>query len=414
VFISPNFPPNWVNFASCLHRLGDDYRVLGVGDEPYDSLSQDLRTNLTEYFRVDSLLDYRQVFQAVAFFSYRYGKIDRLESHTEFWLELDARLRTDFNIDGQKTVDMPHLKRKSLMKEVFRSVGVEVVEGRLVSSREEARAFAHEVGYPIVVKPDIGVGANGAFSAHDDKELDEIPVYDFQGYFAEKFVDGVIETFDGLTDASGKPVFYTSHLASQGIMELLQDRNHPQYFNQRTIPKDLEKIGLRCVQEFGIRERFFHFEFFRTEDDKVYGLEVNARPPGGNTMDLFNYAHDFDLYQIWADMVTGRRDPNTDIQSHRPYHALYLGRKTHFHYAHSEQEIRDRFGHLIAFEQPNHPGLSLLGDYVYIVRTKGEIDELFEFVDFAWEFEDKKPTRQWNRELIQKRRNSLANGSERK
>lgn len=90
IFISPQFPHTYWNFCDRLHRNG--VNVLGIGDSPYDSLEPALKRTLTEYYRVDSLEDYNQVFRAVAFFSFKYGKIDWLESNNEYWLEQDARL----------------------------------------------------------------------------------------------------------------------------------------------------------------------------------------------------------------------------------------------------------------------------------------------------------------------------------
>jgi len=37
--------------------------------------------------------------------------------------------------------------------------------------------------------------------------------------------------------------------------------------------------GKALVRAFELRERFFHFEFFRTRDGSLMALEVNARPP---------------------------------------------------------------------------------------------------------------------------------------
>ena len=96
VFISPNFPYTYWQFCDCLRRNG--VNVLGVGDAPYDELDGRLKEALTEYYRVDSLEDYDRVYRAVAFFAFKYGKIDWIESMNEYWLEQDARLRTDFNI----------------------------------------------------------------------------------------------------------------------------------------------------------------------------------------------------------------------------------------------------------------------------------------------------------------------------
>ena len=91
VFISPYIPHTYWNFCDRLKRNG--VNVLGIGDAPYDSLEGNLKAALTEYYRVDTLESYEQVFKAVAFFSFKYGKIDWLESNNEYWLIQDAKLR---------------------------------------------------------------------------------------------------------------------------------------------------------------------------------------------------------------------------------------------------------------------------------------------------------------------------------
>ena len=60
--------------------------VLGIGDQPYDELPLELKSALREYYRVWSLEDYDQVYRAVAFFAYKYGRIDWIESNNEYWL----------------------------------------------------------------------------------------------------------------------------------------------------------------------------------------------------------------------------------------------------------------------------------------------------------------------------------------
>ena len=66
--------------------------------------------------------------KAVAFLTYKHGKIDRVESNNEYWLELDAKIREDFNIDGVKPSQLLLTKYKSRMKDVFRNAGARVVE----------------------------------------------------------------------------------------------------------------------------------------------------------------------------------------------------------------------------------------------------------------------------------------------
>ena len=95
VCISPNFPMTYWKFCAELKKNG--MRVLGIGDSPYENLLQELRDSLHEYYKVSSLENYDEVFKAVAFFSFKYGKIDWLESNNEYWLMRDAQLRTEFN-----------------------------------------------------------------------------------------------------------------------------------------------------------------------------------------------------------------------------------------------------------------------------------------------------------------------------
>ena len=91
--------------------------MLGIGDQPYDELKPELKDSLNEYHKVGSLENYDEVYRAVAFFAFKYGRID--------WLERDAALRTDFHITaGFQTSDMPRIKYKSKMKEYYKKAGI--------------------------------------------------------------------------------------------------------------------------------------------------------------------------------------------------------------------------------------------------------------------------------------------------
>ena len=155
VFISPNFPEAYRWF--CIRLRENGVNVLGVGDTSYDGLHPDLKRALSEYYRVDSLEDYDQVLRALGYFTGQYGKIDWVESNNEYWLELDARLRTDFNITtGLKSNEIEKYKSKMAMKEFYKKAGLPCARYAPVTDLEAGLAFAQEVGYPIIVKPDNG------------------------------------------------------------------------------------------------------------------------------------------------------------------------------------------------------------------------------------------------------------------
>ena len=66
IIISPHFPENFVTFAQRLNEVG--FNTLGIADVPYDDLSHELQDSLTEYFKVEDMNDYDQVYRAVALF----------------------------------------------------------------------------------------------------------------------------------------------------------------------------------------------------------------------------------------------------------------------------------------------------------------------------------------------------------
>jgi phosphoribosylaminoimidazole carboxylase (NCAIR synthetase) len=366
LLLSPYFPPNWYNFAIALRRVGAN--VLGLGDEPYEALRHELRDALTEYYRVSDLHQYDELVRACGYFTHNYGKLDRIESHNEYWLATDAALRTDFNVMGPKTTDIALVKHKSQMKEVFRQAGIAVAPGQLVGDQSTVLNFVTEVGYPLVAKPDIGVGAVATYKINNRMELEQFfqekPPVD---YIIEKFVVGDLYSFDGLTDQAGNIVFFTSHYFSQGIMETVNDQLDIYYNSMRIIPEGLESIGRKAVKAFRIRERFFHIEFFQVAPGKWVALEINMRPPGGLTMDMFNYANDIDLYQEWANIVVFNQFMS---EYSRPYHCAYIGRKANGMHKLSHADILANYASYLVYYEKISPVLApALGDDGYVIRS---------------------------------------------
>jgi len=385
VHLSPHFPPNYYLFSVHLSRLG--VQVFGLADEPYESLRPELRSALVRYYRVDDLHNYHQLLRACGYFTHRYGKLDRVDSHTEYWMETEARLRIDFNIPGPKVSDLEAIKRKSRMKRVFQDAGVAVARGEVVHTLEEARCFIDVVGYPVVTKPDVGVGAANTFKVNDARDLDRFfATKTTADYLMEEFIEGPILTFDGLTDKDGNLVFFSSLRYSQNIMEVVNEDQDVYYYTLRDIPADLEEAGRRVLQVFDVRERFFHFEFFRSDrDGRLIALEVNMRPPGGPTVDVWNYANEIDLYWEWANVVVNNRFVEKYT---RKYHGCYVGRKHNKNYVHSHQEIMDTFGYCIAHHMEMPVVFSLaMGNYAYILRTPdlAEATAAAEFIQERWD-----------------------------
>jgi predicted ATP-grasp superfamily ATP-dependent carboligase len=378
VILSPHFPQHYHRFWLNLKQAGAF--SLGIGDEPPERLSNETRSALTEYYHVPDMHAYDALVRACGYYTYRYGKIDRLDSLNEYWLDTEARIRDDFNIPGVRSAEIDFIRRKSKMKELFRAAGVRVARGAVASNREQARAFIAETGYPVIAKPNAGVGALNTYRLESDHDLDSF----FQNkppgdYLMEEFITGTIHSFDGLADASGNPVFLTGHVFSQGIMETVNEGRHIYYYSLREIPEQLEQIGRSCLKAFQVQERFFHMEFFLTDSGAYVALEVNLRPPGGFTTDMFNYGSDIDIYRAWAELLVLNR---TNLPFARSYHCCYASRKHRLTYAYTHNDIIARYGHLI-LQVESVPGVfsSALGDVGYIFRSS-DLNQVLEVVRF--------------------------------
>ena len=389
VFISPNFPTNYWKFCRELRNNG--LNVLGVGDQPYGELSQDLKDSLTEYYKVGSLENYDEVYRAVAFFAFKYGRIHWLESNNEYWLERDAQLRTDLHItSGFQIEDIPRIKYKSKMKEFYQAAGIPTARYHLVATKAGCQAFIREVGYPVVVKPDNGVGASDTHKLSSPQDLEdflsrrnpEAP------YIMEEFIYATVNSYDAIIDSNGEPLFETGNITPMSIMDIVNDQDNSIYYILKTLPADTRKAGRAAVKSFGVKSRFVHFEFFRLDRDQegmgkkgdVVALEVNMRPCGGFTPDMINFAHSTNVYKIWADMVAF--DQSTVPVGEHAFCA-FAGRRDGKNFVLGHEELMKKYGKNMRMVERIPDALAdAMGNqmYVAVFPTQKKLDAFYQDV----------------------------------
>ena len=387
IFISPNFPTNYWQF--CRELKNNGLNVLGIGDQPYDDLSADLKASLNEYYKVSSLENYDEVYRAVAFFIHKYGRIDWLESNNEYWLMQDARLRTDFHITSGFQHDyMERIKYKSKMKEFYIQAGIPVARYHLVDDLEGCRKFLETVGYPVVVKPDNGVGAAGTYKLKCDEDLvafiadcpKEVP------YIMEEFINAQVNSYDAIIDSSGTPIFETGNVTLSNLMEVVNDLDNSLYFIHKELPEDTRAAGRATVKSFGVKSRFVHFEFFRLNEDHeglgkkgdIMALEVNMRPCGGFTPDMINFAHSTNVYKIWADMIAY---DSTLIPQGEHNYCAFMGRRDGKNFVMSHEDIMAKYGAQMKMVERIPDALSgAMGNQMYMANfpTEDTMNEFFE------------------------------------
>ena len=385
VFISPNFPTNYWKF--CRELKNNGLNVLGVGDQPYDELMPELKDSLNEYYKVSSLENYDEVYRAVAFFISKYGRIDWLESNNEYWLERDAMLRVDFHItSGWQVEDLARIKFKSGMKEYYQRADIRTARWHIVDDFDGCMAFINEVGFPVIVKPDNGVGASHTYKLDDENELSAFLSERDQGvrFIMEEFVTAEVNSYDAIINSQGEPLFETGNVTPYSIMDIVNNGDNSLYYIVKDLAEDVRAAGRAAVKSFGVKSRFVHFEFFRLTEDQYMGkkgdvvaLEVNMRPCGGFSPDMMNYANSTDVYKIWADMIAFDRSTKPTGEH---FFCPFAGRRDGKPFALSDEEFAAKYADQIRMKDRIPDALApAMGNQMYIAvfPTKEEMNAFY-------------------------------------
>ena len=337
------------------------------------------------------MADYDAMVRAMGYFTFKYGKIDWLESNNEFWLEQDAALRTDFHItSGFQTSDMPRIKYKSKMKEYYQKAGIATARYHMVDDLAGCKAFVAQVGYPVVVKPDNGVGASDTHKLASDEELKafldcKAANHPDVSYIMEEFVHAEVNSYDAIIDASGNPIFEAGNVSPMSIMDIVNDNDNSIYYIIKDLPEDTRAAGRAAVKSFGVKSRFVHFEFFRMTEDQasmgkkgqIVALEVNMRPCGGFTPDMINFARSTNVYKIWADMIAFG---GTDMPVGEHFYCAFAGRRDGKHFVYSHEQIMQKYQDNMRMVDRIPDALSgAMGNQMYVATfsTRDEMEKFY-------------------------------------
>lgn len=380
IVISPYYPENFQLFSNRLKQQG--FNVLGIGQEPYDQLPQTLKDDLSEYYKVTDLENIDEVKKAVAYLFFKHGKIDRIESQNEHWLNLEAEIREQFNIPGNKPKDLRKVKFKSEMKKLFVKAGVPAVPGKVANKKTTVNRIVKELGLPLVAKPNSGVGSSGTYKLTDQEAVNQfVEKWDEkEAYFFEPYIeDGKLLSYDGLIDQNGDIVFETGLFYHDPTLEVLKYQLDFGYIIQKEVPEKLRAYGQAIVKQFGMKERFFHIEFFEDGDDYLV-VEYNNRVAGGYAIDMYNFANHVDLFRQYARIVDGKP---FETPTEPTRYCVAITRRDQVSYVHSESEIRNYYGNRLVFSKRLPDAFAeLQGNQFYgiLADTEDEVDEIFAYV----------------------------------
>ena len=283
-------------------------RVGLVSSDPVEAFPDGVRSGLAGHWRIADCLDTEQLSGAVVALGEHLGSVDRLLAILENLQVQLGQVREQLGIDGMSAAVADNFRDKARMKAVFEAAGVPCARSRRVESAEEVHGFAEAIGYPFVVKPLAGAGARNTFRIEDGGQLDawlaSAPLGGGQPVLLEEFVRGDEHSFDSVV-VDGRLVW---HSISRYLPSPLDVLEHPWIQWCVLLPRDIDggeyaglaELAHRAVTALGLRTGLSHLEWFRRADGTDAVSEVAARPPGAQFMSLMSYAHDVDMYGVWA------------------------------------------------------------------------------------------------------------------
>lgn len=309
-FVAPYLLDTTTRFAEAAARLPGTELAL-VTCEPADRVPAELRRSLAAHWRIDDPLDAGQISCAVEALGEHIGPVQRLMGVLEELQVPLAQVREHLGIAGMDAATARNFRDKAQMKSVLRAAGVPCARHRLADSAATAAGFAEEIGYPLVVKPPAGSGAKSTFRLDDADDLRvwlaAAPPEPGRLALLEEFLTGEEGSYDSVM--TGGQVVWDS--VSNYLPTPLEVLRNPWIQWIVLLPRDIggpEYDGIRAIaptalRALGLQSGLTHMEWFRRPDGTVAVSEVAVRPPGAQLTSMLCYAHDFDLYSAWAQLM---------------------------------------------------------------------------------------------------------------
>ncbi len=313
IFVEPGFPANQRRFVHALASVGAN--VYGIGESEEGHLGDDLRDAMSGYYRVGSVTNVDQMVEAVRHIQ-DHVWVDGLEATVEAHTMPAAHVREATGIPGTSVRTTWLCRDKPSMKEALRQVGVPTAASAAVDSAAEAHAFADQVGYPLILKPRSGAGAQGTSRVDNDEDL----MRALQSFAAEgatsiaieEFVEGHEGFYDTIT-LEGKVVHDWATHYYPNVLEAMRHRwISPQFITTNRIDdpsndfyREVRELGQRVIEGLGIETSATHMEWFYGPKGLKFS-EIGCRPPGVGAWDLYSAANEVDVYREWAHVITHR------------------------------------------------------------------------------------------------------------
>ena len=304
IFIEPSFPYNQKEFVRGLHQIGAN--VIGIGERPQEYLSDEVKSYLSLYLQVQSVVHEPSLLKAVKQIQDKVW-VDRLEATVEAHIMAAARVREATGIPGTSERTAYLCRDKPAMKEELRKAGIPCAQSVRADNSETTREFAKQVGYPLIIKPPDGAGASATWKVSNVKELENViiesGIADGVEVAIEEFIEGHEGYLDTLTIDGEVTHEFITHYYPNVLTAMRERWISPQMITTNRIEaegySEVRQMARDVNRILGIGTSATHMEWFAGPKGLKFS-EIGCRPPGVGQWDVYNAANEFDIYQEWA------------------------------------------------------------------------------------------------------------------
>ncbi|MFC6729896.1 carbamoyl-phosphate synthase large subunit, partial [Natronoarchaeum mannanilyticum] len=227
----------------------------------------------------------------------------------------------DCEIMGTTVEAMDLAEDRDRFNELMDELGIAQPEGGTAFSKEEALELAHDIGYPVLVRPSYVLGGRAMDVVYDDAELEEyieeaVRVAPDKPILVDDFLEDAVE-LDVDAVADGEDVLIggiMEHVETAGVHSgdsacMIPPRSLGRDVNRRVrevaedIAEALDTVGLLNVQ-------------LAVKDEEVYVLEANPR--SSRTVPFISKATGVPIAKLAAKVMAGASLDELDVDEQVP------------------------------------------------------------------------------------------------
>ncbi len=187
------------------------------------------------------------------------------------------------HIVGTSLESIDETEDRALFSAVVKKLGLRQPENRTASTVDEIKEKAHEIGFPVLLRPSFVLGGRAMFIAYDDAGLEtfikkpEVTISSEAPVLVDQFLEDAFEyDLDAVSD--GTSVYIggiLQHIEAAGIHSGDSAAVFPPYKSKPEILEEMREWTLRLAQHLNVRG-LMNIQFAE-KDGKLYIIEVNPR-----------------------------------------------------------------------------------------------------------------------------------------